>query len=133
MAGIIEKAEKVQNLLQEFQFCETVEISSPNPLSLLTTSTSNPNRTPKQRYIQHFWAKDLSNEMKSFLFDLFAENMKEMYLQSSWGWNQEELWEEFYSSKSSYLLVVDPDTSVVEGYSHFQVWKRLIRFSRDSL
>jgi hypothetical protein len=100
---VIDKAEKVENFIEKFGFPVTV---------------GNP---PRQKNIRHVWARDLESEMKNCLFRMFEENMKEMYLQSSWGWNHQELWEEFFSPKSAYLLILDEETKIVQAYSHFQV------------
>ena len=105
--AVIKKAEKVGNLLEKLNLPETVEITSSNIL--------------RQRHIRHLWARDFNNEMKNCLFEIFEQNMKEMYVQSSWGWDRDELWEEFFSPKSAYLLIVVDETQEIEAYSHFQV------------
>jgi hypothetical protein len=99
---MIEAAESVVDLLQHCRLSQVAQLAD------------------SSRYqINHIWARDIDQISKTKIFNIFEDNMKAMYLRT-WGWNKTELLQEFFSSKSAYLLATD-DAGVVIGYIHFQV------------
>ncbi len=109
----IEEAESIQNL---FECCP---LDHNYHLSPSLSSQSLHFR------VDHQWGRSLRERERERLFEIFEENMKEMYVRSSWGWNIEELYEEFFSSKSSYLIVFD-EMNQIQAYTHFQVRETII-------
>jgi hypothetical protein len=106
---MIEAAESVVDLLQHCRLSQVAQLAD------------------SSRYqINHIWARDIDQISKTKIFNIFEDNMKAMYLRT-WGWNKTELWQEFFSSKSAYLLAMD-DAGVVIGYIHFQVACALLSF-----
>lgn len=63
-------------------------------------------------------AKDAQPECLSWVFDITERNMKDMYEQSSWGWNASEKQEELTEETAWYLIASCNGKFL--GYSHFR-------------
>lgn len=63
-------------------------------------------------------AKDAQAECVSWIFDITERNMKDMYEQSSWGWNASEKQAELTEEMAWYLVASSSDKFL--GYSHFR-------------
>jgi len=62
---------------------------------------------------------DLNHDGKEFIIDLLAKNMKKLYEDSEWGWNDKNKREEMLDEKAWYLLAETSDGTIA-GYSHFR-------------
>ena len=62
---------------------------------------------------------DLSEKEHAYIVDLLGRNMKELYEQSSWGWNEKNKREEMLDDAAWYLLAKDADGKI-NGFSHFR-------------
>lgn len=91
MSKLIKLAERKNNLINELSL---------DPIYTLQLSL---NRN-SSFYIQHQKALSFNQSIKERIFEIFEYNMKEIYI-NTWGWNKDELIEEFFSSKSAYLLL----------------------------
>ena len=63
---------------------------------------------------------DLDNETKEWIVDLMERNMKELYVQSEWGWNAGNKKAELMEDAAWYLLARDADTKEPLAFSHFR-------------
>ncbi|GIY27286.1 n-alpha-acetyltransferase 40 [Caerostris extrusa] len=53
------------------------------------------------------------------IFDLLKQNMKDLYENSEWGWNEDDKLEELKDKDARYLIARDPTHKIV-GFSHFR-------------
>ena len=133
MSKLIKLAEKKNNLLLECSL-------DSNYIYQPSSSSSSPANNDLCFHIQHIKASFFSESIKEKIFEIFELNMKEMYLNSSWGWNKDELFEEFFSLKSNYLLLFQTDRPCdeneidrnnLQAYIHFQVKNSFFYFLFD--
>ncbi len=62
----------------------------------------------------------LSQETKEWLMRLLTSNMREMYENSDWGWNERNKREEMLEEQAWYLLAKDAESGKPVGFSHFR-------------
>nr|CAG4650676.1 EOG090X0MNC [Sida crystallina] len=62
---------------------------------------------------------ELEPTIVQWAFDLLKRNMHSMYLESCWGWNEDEKRKEMTSDKSWYLVALNTDGNPI-AFSHFQ-------------
>jgi len=63
--------------------------------------------------------KDLDTKEKNDVVDLLICNMKSLYEQSNWGWNEKNKRAEMLEDAAWYLLAKDEDGAIC-GFSHFR-------------
>ena len=63
--------------------------------------------------------KDLDSNEKNDVIDLLICNMKALYEQSNWGWNEKNKRAEMLEDAAWYLLAKDEDGAIC-GFSHFR-------------
>lgn len=61
----------------------------------------------------------LDEKDKNLILDLLVRNMKTLYEESSWGWNEKNKREEMFEDAAWYLLAKDADGKMC-GFSHFR-------------
>jgi len=64
-------------------------------------------------------APDLDAKTKEWIFVLIEANMKEMYRQSDWGWNEKNKKQELYEDNAWYLIARTEEGTPV-AFSHFR-------------
>ena len=63
---------------------------------------------------------ELDTETRDWIMDLLERNMKELYIQSEWGYNPETKRSELMEDAAWYLLARDADTNKPVAFSHFR-------------
>ena len=63
---------------------------------------------------------DLDKETQEWICDLMERNMKEMYVQSEWGWNSENKRKELMEEAAWYLIAREVDTNKPVAFSHYR-------------
>ncbi|PRP84817.1 hypothetical protein PROFUN_07471 [Planoprotostelium fungivorum] len=64
--------------------------------------------------------RDLAPTTLDRVFDLFKENMREMYERSKWGYNETKLKNEYRDKDSRFLIVTEDGNDNLCGFCHFQ-------------
>ena len=62
---------------------------------------------------------DLSEKEKDAIIDLIVKNMKTLYEESNWGWNEKNKRDEMLDDAAWYLMARN-DKGEICGYSHFR-------------
>ena len=62
---------------------------------------------------------EMTPEEKDFIMDLLTKNMKSLYEQSEWGWNEKSKKEEMFEDNAWYLLAKNKEGDIA-GFSHFR-------------
>ncbi|OQR78651.1 N-alpha-acetyltransferase 40-like [Tropilaelaps mercedesae] len=71
--------------------------------------------------ISRCWASDATTELREFVFALTEVNMRELYEQSSWGWNESQKRKELTGKTSQYIVVKDKSKGgAIVGFVHFR-------------
>uniref|UniRef100_A0A2P2I266 N-alpha-acetyltransferase 40 n=1 Tax=Hirondellea gigas TaxID=1518452 RepID=A0A2P2I266_9CRUS len=73
-----------------------------------------------QYSVEHSTSVDTEQNIKDWLLDLTRENVKELYLDSGWGWSDAEKGDELWHSMSQYLIVRNSSTSELLAFTHFR-------------
>lgn len=63
---------------------------------------------------------ELDTETRDWIMDLLERNMKELYIQSEWGYNPETKRSELMEDAAWYLLAREADTNNPVAFSHFR-------------
>ena len=63
--------------------------------------------------------EELSATDRIAIVDLFEQNMKQMYLQSTWGYDPEEKYKELFHTDSRYLISRNP-ADVIVAFVHYR-------------
>jgi len=67
--------------------------------------TPNDDSGDASLYVFAFHSKNLSFTQKMKILDILTKNMKELYVNSSWGWNENEKNKELFNPSSRFLLL----------------------------
>ncbi|KAK0465127.1 acyl-CoA N-acyltransferase [Desarmillaria tabescens] len=70
-------------------------------------------------------SSELSKSLREDIFAMLETNMRDFYLQSSFGWHPAEKRKEMFDPLSRFIVARRPDTQVLAGYSIF-------RFEREN-
>jgi hypothetical protein len=65
-------------------------------------------------------ATAIPEDIKIAMFEIFSNNMKSLF-EKTWGWIQEDLWNDMFSDKSCFLIIFEKECNVVAAFCHFQV------------
>ncbi|CAI4223228.1 unnamed protein product [Auanema sp. JU1783] len=65
------------------------------------------------------WATHLTEEESNWAFDLFKENMYDLYTKSQWGWDPESKKQELGATTARYLVAYNATGDRV-GYAHYR-------------
>ena len=63
--------------------------------------------------------KKLTKEQKTFLWNLFSHNMKELYIKSNWEWNITNKQAELYDNENRYIILSTTSNDYI-GYCSFR-------------
>ena len=63
---------------------------------------------------------ELDTETRDWIMDLLERNMKDLYIQSEWGYNPETKRSELMEDAAWYLLAREADTNKPVAFSHFR-------------
>ncbi|KAK6757441.1 hypothetical protein RB195_015330 [Necator americanus] len=66
-----------------------------------------------------FWATHLSSEQTAWVFDLFKENMYELYSMSQWGWDPESKKQELGATTARFIIARNALGENI-GYTHYR-------------
>jgi len=69
--------------------------------------------------IEHVSSVDADDSIKTWVLDITRENIKEMYIESGWGWSDEEKGDELHDEKAQYLLVKNAQNELI-AFTHFR-------------
>jgi len=89
-----------------------------NPIDMLP-SFKEFNKNDLKLTISTVRGSSLDADEKDALFSLLEDNMKTMYEQSEWGWNEKHKREEMFDEAAWYLLASD-ETGRMQAFSHFR-------------
>jgi len=69
--------------------------------------------------VEHVSASDAEQATRDWAVELTRNNVKDMYIESGWGWNDDEKSAELNSNKAQYLLVRNDKKELI-AFSHFR-------------
>nr|CAG4647601.1 EOG090X0MNC [Megafenestra aurita] len=89
-----------------------------NPFEQLTSFHSF-TRNGLQVHLKFFKIKDLQKDIANWCFDLLKRNMKQMYEESAWGWDEKEKVLEMTEEPALYLIAFTQEEKPI-AFSHFR-------------
>ena len=92
---LLKKANSIENLVSTFSLTDTYSI--------------NKGETKKALHLSHFTAKMLNPNQKLKIFAILESNMKKLYLDNGWSWNDVNKNNEIFHNPSHYLILHDEE------------------------
>uniref|UniRef100_A0A914DE69 N-alpha-acetyltransferase 40 n=1 Tax=Acrobeloides nanus TaxID=290746 RepID=A0A914DE69_9BILA len=99
----VKKASKMPNPIEQLKCLPAkIETRDGEPLSL-----------------EFYWATHLNDAQHLWIFELFCQNMKEMYTRSNWGFEENSKKHELQATTARYIIVKNSKKKHI-GYTHYR-------------